>query len=160
MKHVLIATAALVAATVAAATAGATSASAPPCVPKLQKLNGKPVVYECGPATATLRTGGRTYSFSKGFCQKSKSAGISLQLDVGVLATFAKGNAGKAYLAINVAKIGGNASAWYGGKQIANYLVTVTGKFPTQGTFKSKVSGSGKPFSGSWNCHGVVWQAP
>jgi hypothetical protein len=142
--------------------AQAANRSAPPCVPKLQKLNGQPVVYECGPATATLHAGGKTYTYRSGLCQQSKSAGLGLALDLGTLAATAKGNAGKAYLSIAVAKIGGTVNGYEHGKLIANDLVTISGSFPKQGTFKSRTGGSGSAanFSGSWNCHGVVWQAP
>ncbi len=170
MRHTTIVTTTLVTlvaaigAGVVALTANAASngGGAPPCVPKLGKLNGRPIVYECGPATATLRTGGKTYSYRNGFCQQSKTAGLELQLDLGTLAATTNGNARNPYLSITAAKVGGTVSAYHDGKRIANNLVTLSGHFPTQGTFKSKYSGAGfgQTFSGSWNCHGVVWQAP
>jgi len=53
-------------------------------------------------------------------------------------------------------------NASYGGKTIANGPVAISGRHPGQGTFKSTFSGSGcgAAFSGSWNCHGVIWQTP
>ncbi len=166
MSRTVIVTTALLAAVAAgfaALTASAAPAgSAPPCIPKLIKVKGQPIVYECGPATGTLHVEGKTYTYRNGLCQRSKTAGLALELDLGTLAATANGNAGKPYLSINIAKIGGTVSGYYGGKQVANNLVSVTGHFPGQGTFKSKYSGAGfgTTFSGSWNCHGVVWQTP
>jgi hypothetical protein len=161
MKVIVIAAVCCLVAAVSAS-ADAAPRGGPPCVPKLQKLNGQPVVYECGPATATLHAGGRTYTFRNGLCQQSKTAGLALELDAGILAATAKGNAGKPYLSLNVAKAGGTVSADYGGKMVANNLVDITGHFPDQGTFKAKYVGAGvgQSFNGSWNCHGAPWQAP
>lgn len=161
-RTVITMTVALAALAAAALTANAASTSAPPCTPKTGKLNGQPIVYECGPATATLHAGGKTFSFHDGFCQASKSSGLALEINLGTLAPMTKGNAGKPYFDLTGAKIGGTVSAHYGGKLIANNLVSISGRFPTQGTFKSKFSGAGpgQTFSGSWNCHGAVWQAP
>ena len=162
MKFVVFAAICCLAAVACLSAYAAISTSAPPCLPKMKNAKTKPVVYECGPATATLRAGGKTYTYRNGFCQQSKSAGLGLELDLGVLATFAKGNGGNAYLSITVAKVGGTVSAYHDGKQIANNLVVITGRFPTQGMFKSKYAGAGfgQTFSGSWNCHGTVWQGP
>ena len=159
----IIAVAAVVAlAATAAATPAGTTGGAPPCVPKVTKLKGKPEVFECGPATGTLRVGGKNHVYTHGFCQQSKSAGLTLELDLGTLAPTIKGNAGQPYLSIVGAKAGAIVNGYFGGKLIANGPATLTGHFPDQGTFKSKYSGAGfgASFSGTWNCHGVVWQAP
>ncbi len=51
-------------------------------------------------------------------------------------------------------------SASYGGKDIlGDSLINVGGKLPNMGTFTSRVT-IGAKFTGSWNCHGVVWKAP
>ena len=36
-------------------------------------------------------------------------------------------------------------------------LINVSGNIPSKGTFTSRVT-VGPKFTGSWNCHGVVWQ--
>lgn len=49
-------------------------------------------------------------------------------------------------------------AAYFGGEKVAGGgSVTFHGSFTTTGTFKSinNVALSGKPFSGSWNCHGA-----
>ena len=159
-----VAAAAAQAATTAPARADA-SRGAPPCTPTITKIKGHPAAVNCGPATATVRIGGKTYTFRNGFCQQSTSAGMVLQLDLGTTAPTAKGNAGLPHFNIDVIKhlLSATVDATYGGKSlIASGLVTVRGKVPTLGTFKSKFSGPGfgASFTGSWNCHGVVWKAP
>ena len=162
MKGLVLAAACCLAATLTVSAYAAPAGGAPPCVPKLQKVHGQPVVYECGSATATLRAGGHSYTFRNGLCQQSKAAGLALQLDLGILAATVKGNAGKPYLSIAIDKAGGGTvNAYQGGKLIANNLVSFAGHFPIQGTFKANGGGgAGANFSGSWNCHGTPWQAP
>lgn len=136
----------------------ASSSSAPPCIPKLvDKTGPKPVVYECGPATATLHAGGKTYTYRSGFCQHSKSTGL-FQVDLGVLAALTKGNGGHTYFSLAVLpKLGSTVSAWNAGKRTVNGPASASGGSLATGTFKGKY---GSSFSGSWNCHGAVWQAP
>jgi hypothetical protein len=164
MTRTVIVTAVVFAALAAAAlAANAALTGGPPCTPKATRIGGQPVATMCGPATATVRAGGRTYTFHNGFCEQSKATGDELKLDMGTFAPTFKGNQGKPELNLLASpKIGGTVGAHYGGKLIANNLVDIAGRFPTQGTFNSKISGSrpGETFSGSWNCHGVVWQAP
>jgi hypothetical protein len=175
MRHLLLLTTITIcsAALTAAAAQAATTATArpeasrggPPCTPKVTKLAGHQAVVNCGPATATVRIGGKTYTFRNGFCQQSKSAGMVLQLDLGTTAPSAKGNAGLPHFNIDVIKhrLTATVDADYRGKSLAtSALVAVSGKVPARGTFKSKFSGPGfgASFTGSWDCHGVVWQAP
>jgi hypothetical protein len=158
MKAVVLAAACCLAAA-AALSAHAASKGGPQCTPKLAKPNGKPIVYWCGPATGTLTTGGKTYTFAKGLCSQSKTARLTLELSLGVLAATTKGNAGKPFIQMELGKTGGTVSAYYGGRRIANDLVTVAGRYPSQGTFASQL-GTGQKFTGSWNCHGAIYQAP
>jgi hypothetical protein len=170
MKHVLIAVCGAMATAAAALTAATTPAAFagshghPPCTPKVTKVHGHPAALNCGPATATLHIGGKTYTFRNGLCQQSKSAGAALSLDLGTTVIGVKGNAGKPHFNIDVVKNvrNGSVGADYGGKTlIDDGLVTVNGKVPAGGTFSSKFSGPGfgPSFMGSWNCHGVIWQS-
>jgi hypothetical protein len=173
MKRVLIATTTIViviattSAAVAAATAPANSDASrggPPCKPTLIKVQAHPAAVNCGPATATLHIGGKTYTFRNGLCEQSKAAGAALSLDLGTTVIGARGNAGRPHFTIDVVKNvpTGSVGADYGGKTlIDDALATVSGKIPARGTFKSKFSGPafGPSFTGSWNCHGVVWQS-
>jgi hypothetical protein len=142
--------------------AHAASTSTPPCTPKKATLKGKTVYYLCGPATATLRVGGKTYTFRNGYCQMHKST-KALELFLGTLAPTLKGNAGRPVLNLTaehfggtVLSAGGTVSASYAGKQLVNGLTSVTGHFPNQGSFKTITT----KVAGTWNCHGVIYQVP
>ncbi len=134
-------------------------AGGPPCLPKVVKIGGKTAAVNCGPATATLHIGGRTYTFHQGFCDVTKS-GLELSLGTAIPAEH-KTNAGKPYfnMLVQHSSIGGSVfGAYQGGKQIVgDSLVTLTGGFPAAGTFKSRFT-IGKPFTGSWSCHGAIWR--
>ena len=87
MRFVLIlvvtAASAISAATVAAAEPAASST--PPCVPKLGSSGGHTVVDYCGPATATLKIGSKTYNFKDGYCRTDTKNHIPLGLTLGVI---------------------------------------------------------------------------
>jgi hypothetical protein len=174
LKHVLLAiTTTICIATVATAAAAPAASAAPartdasrggpPCVGKVIKIEGHQAVVNCGPATATVHSGGKTYTFRSGFCQRSKSAGSALQLDLGTTVIGVDGNAGKPDFSMLIAHVHSMASVFhadYGGKRIlGDSLINASGNIPSKGTFTSRVT-TGAKFTGSWNCHGVVWQAP
>jgi hypothetical protein len=132
--------------------------------PKVTKISGHPAVVGCGPATAILHINGKTYNFRNGFCQQSKSAGSALQLDLGTIVSGAKGNAGQPDFSMLIGHVHSLASVFgadYGGKDLlgGESLISVSGSIPSKGTFTSKVA-VGAKFTGSWDCHGVVWMAP
>jgi hypothetical protein len=171
MKHILIATT-ITAGTAAVATAVALAApatpmraaGAPPCVPKIAKIQGHPAAINCGPATATLHISGKTYTFHNGFCEQRKAAGDALQLYLGTTVTGVKGNAGKPTFSMLIGHVHTVASVFradYGGKDLLDgqSLINVRGNIPGKGIFTSRVT-AGAKFTGSWNCHGVVWHAP
>ncbi len=139
--------------------------AAPPCAPKITKIQGHPAAVGCGPATATLHISGKTYTFRNGFCEQSKSQGAALQLNLGTTVTGVKGNAGKPDFSMLIAHVHTVASVFgadYGGKDLfpdGQTLINVSGNIPSKGTFTSRVT-FGAKFTGSWNCHGVVWKAP
>jgi len=171
MKHILIATTVTVAAAavaaaaaMAAATTPTRAATAPPCTPKITKIGGHTAAANCGPATATLRINGRTYTFHNGFCEQSKAAGSALELTLGTIVLGVKGNAGQPYFDMTIGKnhfVAAVGGADYGGKDLlgGEGLINVRGSIPAKGTFTSRVT-AGAKFTGTWNCHGVVWQAP
>jgi hypothetical protein len=174
MRHILIAVAAT-AGSAAVVTAAAMAAgtpmripTTPPCTPKITKILGHRAAVNCGPATATLRIGGKSYVFRNGFCQVSKAAGAALKLDLGTVVVGLENNARLANFSMLIgARINsafGNGSvfeAHYGGKSLlgGDSLISARGTIPSMGTFTSKVTGGAK-FAGSWNCHGVVWHGP
>ncbi|HVU76447.1 MAG TPA: hypothetical protein VHC67_02605 [Gaiellaceae bacterium] len=162
---VLVATAAV--ATVASTASAASKAGNPPCLPKVTKIAGHIAAVGCGPATATLRIGGKSYTFRNGFCSQSKTSGAAPQLDLGTTVTGVAGNAGKADFHMLVdARIhsafgsGSVFNADYGGRRIlGDSLIKVHGSPPSRGTFNGTTA-TGVKFTGSWNCHGFVWQRP
>jgi hypothetical protein len=149
---------------VAVVPAGAGAASAPPCTPKVVKINGKQAAESCGPATVLLKISGKTYSFKNGLCEQSKSAGSALQLTLGTVIAGAHGNDGKPDFSMLIAKTHTIASvfeAYSGGKQLlGDSLINPRGTIPSKGTFTGTNLVNNKQFSGSWNCHGVVYKGP
>ena len=142
--------------------ANAAPTNSPPCTPTRATLDGQTVYDLCGPATATVSVGGKTYSFRNGYCKMRKGV-KSLQLFLGILAPTLKGNGGKPLFDLTaehfggtVFSAGGTVSASYAGKKLVGDLTRDTGHFPNQGLFKGLTT----KFTGTWNCHGVVYQAP
>jgi hypothetical protein len=137
------------------------SSAAAPCTPKTPTIKGNQAMALCGPATATVTIGGRTYSFQNGFCAEQIPNSDSFQLSLGTdVPTFGgpSNNAGQPFFSMDIANghtIASIASAYVGGRKlIANAPISLSGQVPTKGTFKSK--GSGPSFTGTWNCHGVL----
>ena len=170
MRRTRIATAILLAVTTACAvvlTANASTRNTPPCTPRITTIGGHKAAVNCGPATATVRIGGRSYTFRNGFCEQSKSTGAAPELNLGTTVIGVKGNAGKADLNLLIdARLhsaygsGSVFHADYGGRQIlGDSLIKATGNLPSKGTFTSTVA-TGAKFTGSWDCHGFVWQRP
>lgn len=175
MRHIVVSIIATAAAVAALATAAVTAAAkpmrvatAPPCTPKITKIQGHQAAVNCGPATAAIHISGKTYTFRNGFCEVSKSAGAALKLDLGTVVVGLKNNAGQANFSMligaHIHSAFGQGSvfeAHYGGKSLlgGDSLISAKGQIPSKGTFTSKVT-VGAAFTGSWNCHGVVWQAP
>jgi hypothetical protein len=161
MKLALLAPAVV---TVAIAVSGSAVASAthatgaPPCEPKITKIQGKTAAESCGPATATVTVSGKTYSFKSGLCTLSGKTTFLLQL--GTLVTGSKGNAG--YPALDMTFSGTNAivTGDYKGKDIipvTDFLLTAKNAGKNTGTFSS---GRSTPkLTGSWNCHGVIFKS-
>jgi len=166
MKLFVFAAVCCLAAAVSASAHAAPAGGAPPCTPKVTTIHGHKAAVNCGPATATLHISGRTYTFRDGFCQQSKSTG-SFQLELGTIVIGAKGNAGSPDFSMLISShlhtafgSGSVFGADYGGKDLlgGDSLIKAGGTL-VKGTFTSSVA-AGAPFTGSWNCHGAVWQAP
>ena len=143
----------------AAALAGARASAAeakPPCTPTPITIKGNDGLGLCGPATAVVHAGGKTYTFTHGFCATFSTG--NFQLSLGTAIPMGNGNAGKPYFSVDVGKnppsVGG--FAYYGGKK----AITVGRKWTVTGTITSHASFKGSSatgaFSGTWNCHGLV----
>ena len=146
---------------VSAATTVRGSSSTPPCVPKVSTSGGHTSVAYCGPATATLKIGSKTFNFKNGYCRTDTKNHIALGLTLGAIeSTKSPVNGGQPLFELTDITTSGlkivNVNADSGGKTLDSIgSVTVKGSVPAGGTFTS--SGFAKPsFTGSWNCHGVV----
>jgi hypothetical protein len=126
-----------------------------PCVPGTVTVKGDDGLVLCGPATAVVHAGGKTYSYAHGFCATFGKG--SFQLSLGTAIPMATGNAGKPYFSVDVGTHTPRASgfAYYGGKKaIPAGVWKVTGTITSKASFTG--TNAGGTFSGTWNCHGVV----
>jgi hypothetical protein len=168
----LLAIGALVASTVASTpAAGAASprahaaSSLPPCIPKITTAKGHEAVEYCGPATATLVLGGKTYNFKSGYCSDDLKAGVQLQVTLGTIVAgqTSKGNDGLPLFELQVIKSSGltieTVNADVAGKTLAALSgAAIKGPISSSGKFTSAKSllGGSSHFSGTWNCHGSI----
>jgi hypothetical protein len=159
----LAATAAVAAAGLGASAAAASS-STPPCIPKVSTTKGHEEVAYCGPATATLTISGKTYSFKDGYCGVDPSAKIELQMTLGTILQSGSSPVNGSDPLFEMTVINTSAvkiatvNADYGGKKLDNVgIVSVSGSIPSKGTFKATGFTTPAGFTGSWNCHGVVY---
>jgi len=142
------------------------AATAPPCIPKLGTVSGHKVVSYCGPATATITIGKKTYSFKNGYCSKDTKNSIPLSLTLGEIEIGVSSpvNGGQPLLEMTVLTIGKfmstHVNADSGGKVLDSIgTVALKGSFPSSGTFTS--TGFATPhFTGSWKCNGPVVSLP
>jgi hypothetical protein len=138
------------------------AATAPPCIPKLGTASGHEVVSYCGPATATITIGRKTYSFKNGYCRKDTKNNIPLALTLGeIVGVRSPVNGGQPLFEMTVLTIGKltlpHVNADGGGKVLDSIgTVALKGSFPSSGTFTS--TGLATPhFTGSWKCNGPLY---
>jgi hypothetical protein len=159
----LVLATAVIASSVAMTGTAVAGSAAPPCTPKITKIGGKPAVVNCGPATATVKIGGRTYNFKDGFYERSPANKEALNLTLGTAVETAKpGSAPYFDITVSTPVIAA-VNADYGGKTIVlDSIVSVKGKIPSNGTFAQTILGGGgtPQFTGTWNCHGVIYTQP
>jgi len=146
------------------ASAAAASSSAPPCIPKLTTSKGHEEIGYCGPATATLTISGKTYNFKNGYCGVDPTAKLELQVTLGTILQSGSSpvNGGDPLFEMTVINASAvkiaTVNADYGGKKLDNVgIVSVKGSIPSDGTFKATGFTTPAGFTGSWNCHGVVY---
>lgn len=135
--------------------------SRPPCIPK---VSDNAVDY-CGPATAAVKVGRKTYNFKGGYCSIDPKNKITIQLVIGVITRSGGSsvNGGKPLFQLSELEADGisiaTVTADWSGKQLESVgTVALKGSVPSSGTFTSK--GFSSHFSGSWNCHGAVVTTP
>jgi hypothetical protein len=150
---------AVVVASPVAALAGARASAGeakPPCLATPVTIKGNDGLALCGPATAVVHAGGKTYSFTHGFCATFPTG--SFQLSLGTALPMGSGNGGKPYFSVDIGKGTPRAGgfAYSGGKK----AIPLGGKWTVTGTITSHASFTGSSatgaFSGTWNCHGLV----
>ena len=138
------------------------AAAAPvrPCAPRVGTVEGRRAISYCGPATVTIAIDGRTYRFANGLCDRSATVG-ALEVNVGTLVRGAAGNAGKSFVSIVIARSPSESEAFeadFGGRELfGDTVIEPAGTLLGEGSFSSLL---GAAFSGSWNCHGVIYDGP
>jgi hypothetical protein len=161
----LAACAAPVGATSSAATPGL-SLTSPSCRPKSTTVDGKTDTRYCGPATATLLLGGRTYRFRYGRCNSDQAIGLTLGVTLGSIDYgHLKSNGGRPLFQLQIdtqpVAIETVNASWGGKPLVAINTVTTTdtGQGQLSGTFRSSKGAfdDGKRFSGSWDCGGKIY---
>ena len=135
------------------------------CIPKNIGVHGKTEIRYCGPATASLILGGKTYRFRDGRCSSDKAIGLTLGVTLGTI-DYAnlKTNGGRPLFQLQIDEqpiaIQTVNASWGGEPLIVIHTVKTNyrGPRPLNGTFQSfkGAFGAGKRFSGSWNCRGKL----
>jgi hypothetical protein len=142
------------------------SSAAPPCTPKITKVQGHEAIDYCGPATGTLKLAGKTYNFKGGYCSTNKTQPLQLTLGTIVTGNAKQANAGLPLFQVTVdasTVVPATVNVDYAGKVLVlEGSLSVKGKIMSAVTFTGKdpVGSSNAGFSGSWNCHGVVVKTP
>jgi hypothetical protein len=161
MKHILLALAVGLASS-ATAIGGATvpshldaAAGKPPCSAKFTKIDGHRAVIDCGPATASLRLGGKTYNFKNGHCVAGN--GQYFSLDLGVAVSTGGANAGKPHLSIfaESATFASLSASFEGRLVVSDSIIHLKSHGLLSGTFESSITVDGS-FTGSWKCNGAL----
>jgi hypothetical protein len=133
---------------------------ASPCPPRVSATHGRRTIAYCGPATAVIDVAGETYRFKGGLCDRSATVG-ALEVDVGTLVQGAAGNAGRPFVSLVIARSPSESEAFEadsGGRLLfGDTVIAPGGTLLGEGTFTSLF---GAAFSGSWNCHGVIYDGP
>lgn len=139
--------------TAAIAASDATHGSLAGCVGKITKIKGHMAVENCGPATATLRAGGKTHTFKNGTCAIQANGLPLVQLGIFVQA---KNNGGYTDFQLEgLTKDDTTVSANSGSFHLSALVGKASGN-GTHGNITFSGHSSSVTFSGSVNCHGVV----
>jgi hypothetical protein len=142
------------------ATAAAGPRAPAPCAPGVTTIGAHRAIAYCGPATVDIHIAGATFHFRNGLCDRSATAG-GLELNAGTLVQGAAGNAGKPFVSLLIARLPSSSEGFEadaGGRQLfGESVIGPSGTLYAKGSFVSLLGGS---FSGSWNCHGVIFRGP
>ena len=128
--------------------------------PAATTVHGAPAIAYCGPATVVIHIGGRTYRFRNGLCDRSSEVG-ALALSAGTLVQGVSGNAGRTFVALVIAESPSTSEVFEadaaGRQLLGDSVIEPSGTLLRRGTFTSLL---GPAFSGSWDCHGVIYSGP
>jgi hypothetical protein len=114
-------------------------------------IKGKPVVVNCGPATAKLRYKSKTYTFARGTCFRYLG-GFKLNLGSSLLIP-SNSSGGYASMTITGTPSGQiEVGAVFG--KVSIYAPAKASGSATESTFSS--SAPSEPFTGSWSCGGPI----
>jgi hypothetical protein len=133
-----------------------------PCVAKPVTVAGSIGTQFCGPASATVKVGGKSYSFRAGFCAHDLQNQLALELSLGTdVPVFGRGkpNHGRPLFELTLtttAQQGSLLALDVDGRKLVAGDTRVDASYNAsaalQGTFR------GKGVSGAWNCHGGIYK--
>lgn len=134
-----------------AAGAGATSARSA-CALSSKSIKGHKAVVFCGPATASLHIGGKSYSFKSGICIWAGSLILTLGTQVNGVPASAN-NEGVPLLQLTGSSGTGTVYASSGRLHLGMSIVKVAAHGHSSGTFKGREPlGATRSFTGSYRC--------
>jgi hypothetical protein len=116
----------------------------------------------CGPASATLKVGGKTYSFKEGFCAHDLQNKLALQLSLGTdVPVFGSGkpNHGRPLFELTLsttAQKGTLLALDFAGRKLVPGDTVVDASYHASAALKGTFQGKG--VSGAWNCHGGIYK--
>jgi hypothetical protein len=142
------------------AAAGATAAVGPAaaCKPGVQKIGSVTYRVYCGPASASVKFGGKTYAFRDGTCVRAGIAKV-FTLSIGKL-TISKGKPRYSYFGVTVPSANHDGTyhraivTWaFRGKRysLANMKLRLTND-QTRGSFTGRATGKRGMVSGAFRC--------
>jgi len=131
--------------------AGATPARSA-CALGARSIKGHEAVIFCGPATASLHIGGKSYSFKRGVCIWAGSLILTLGTQVNGVPASAN-NEGAPLLQLTGSSGTGTVYASHGRFHLGMSIVRITAHGHSNGTFKGREPlGATRRFTGSYRC--------
>ncbi|HST13539.1 MAG TPA: hypothetical protein VLJ44_01665 [Gaiellaceae bacterium] len=122
------------------------------CALRSTTIKGHKAVGYCGPATATLRIGGKSYTFKNGTCIWSGGLILTLGTQVNGVPDSAR-NEGAPLIQLSGSVGTGTVYAYSGRFHLGTSLVKLTAHGHSRGTFKGREPiGAARPFTGTYRC--------
>ncbi len=122
------------------------------CAPRSRTIKGHKAVVYCGPATASLHIGGKTYTFKNGTCIWSGGLILTVGTQVDGIPASAN-NEGAPLIQLSSSLGTGTVYAYSGRFHLGMSLVKFTARGHSSGTFKGREPlGATRPFTGTYRC--------